>query len=81
MVDARAIGAGQAHRQHPAHRMPDQIEAGDPETIDERERDAGHRVETIGEARLGRFAEADLVRDHDPIAGLSQRVDGRRPIA
>ena len=81
MVDTRAIGAGQADRQHPAHRMTDQVEAIDMKTVEQGDRGARHGVETIGETGLGRLAEADLIRGDDPIARLGQRLDGRRPIA
>ena len=81
MVDARAIGARQADREHSAHRMPDQVEAVHMETIEQRDGRARHIVETVSESGLGRLAETDLVRGHDPITGLGQRLDGGFPIA
>src|SRR5271155_946506 len=61
--------------------MTDQVEPIDMKTVDEGDRGAGHRVKAIGETRFGRLAEADLIRGHDPIARLDQRLDGRLPIA
>ena len=81
MVDARAIGAGQADRQHPAHGMSHQVEAVDMKTVEQGDRGARHRVEAIGKSGLRRFAKADLIRGDDPVARLGQRLDRRRPIA
>src|SRR5271154_2580217 len=51
------------------------------EAIEQRDGGARHVVETVSEGGLGGLAEADLVRGHDPIAGLAQRLDGGFPIA
>src|SRR4029077_1780528 len=51
------------------------------EAIEQCDGGARHIVETVSEGGLGGLTEADLVRGHDPIAGLGQRLDGRLPIA
>ena len=81
VVDARPVRARKPDGQHPAHRVANEVEAVDVKTVEERDRLARHRVETISERGFGRLAEADLVRSHDPIARLAQRLDGRLPIA
>lgn len=46
--------------------------------IEQRQRVAGEIVEMQIAGRFGGFAEADLIRHHDAVAGLAQHSDQRR---
>ena len=61
--------------------MGDDIGFGDLQMIEQRDGVARQIIEMQLAGRLGRFAEADLVRHHDAKTGIRQRLDHRRPIA
>ena len=67
-LHAFRIYAGEAHRQHAAHRMADDRNLVDLELIEQRRGVAGELVEMEIESWLRGFIEADLVRRDDAIA-------------
>ena len=81
MRDPVRIGTRDAHAEHAAERMRDDIGFRDLQMIEQCDGVARQGVEMQLAERLGGFAEADLVRHHHAVAGVIQRLDLRRPVA
>ena len=80
-VHPRGVGAGEAHRQHAAHRMGHDVRPGDLEMIEQLDCMGGQHVEAERESRLGRFPERDLVGHDHAVSRARERRDHRVPIA
>ncbi len=80
-VDPRGIGAGDAHREHPAHRMRHDVRPRDLEMIEKLDRVRGEHVEAEREEGLGRLSEPHLVGNDHAVSGARERGDHRVPIA
>ena len=61
--------------------MGDDVGLLDLQMVEQRHGVAREIVEMQVALLLGRFAEADLIGHHDPIAGAAQDLDDRGPVA